>query len=98
MWLTVAVMVGAGVVAALQVGKAAIATPMLRADLGASLAQAGWLMAIVAVLGSLGGIPAGAMVAAFGDRRVLLGGLLAVVAGAGAGALAPARWRRRCRH
>ncbi len=89
MWSTVAVVVGAGVVAALQVGKAAIATPMLQAELGASLAQAGWLMAIVAVLGALGGIPAGALVAAFGDRRVLLGGLLAVVVGAGAGALAP---------
>ncbi|WP_254599958.1 MFS transporter [Cupriavidus gilardii] len=88
MWLTVAVVVGAGVVAALQIGKAAIATPMLQADLGASLAQAGWLMAIVAVLGSLGGIPAGALVPAFGDRRVLLGGLLTVVAGACAGALA----------
>ncbi|WP_244258725.1 MFS transporter [Cupriavidus gilardii] len=88
MWLAVAVVVGAGVVAALQIGKAAIATPMLQADLGASLAQAGWLMAIVAVLGSLGGIPAGALVPAFGDRRVLLGGLLTVVAGACAGALA----------
>lgn len=89
MWLTVAVVVGAGVVAALQVGKAAIAMPMLRAELDASLAQAGWLMAIVAVLGSLGGIPAGALVPAFGDRRILLGGLLAVVVGACAGALAP---------
>lgn len=88
MWLAVAVVVGAGVVAALQIGKAAIATPMLQADLGANLAQAGWLMAIVAVLGSLGGIPAGALVPAFGDRRVLLGGLLTVVAGACAGALA----------
>lgn len=89
MWLAVAVVVGAGVVAALQVGKAAIATPMLQAELGASLAQAGWLMAVVALLGSIGGIPAGALVPAFGDRRVLLSGLLAVVVGACAGALAP---------
>lgn len=58
-WHVVNIVVGSGVVAAIQVGKAAIVTPMLQKDLGLDLAAAGWLTGIIAVLGLLGGIPAG---------------------------------------
>lgn len=70
-WLVVA----AGVVAALHLGKAAIATPMLQADLHLSLGAIGWLTGLFAVLGLFGGAPAGALVTAVGDRRILLLGL-----------------------
>lgn len=89
-WLTVTVMVACGVVAALQVGKAAIAGPLLQADLGLNLDALGWLTGIFAVLGVLAGIPAGAMVTSAGSRRVLIAGLLALAAGSAMGAASPA--------
>ncbi|TWS97068.1 MFS transporter [Reyranella sp. CPCC 100927] len=89
-WGVVALVVAAGLVAALQVGKAAIATPMLQADLGLGLAAVGWLTSIFAVLGLVGGIPVGAAVASIGARRVLVAGLLATAAAAAVGAVATA--------
>ncbi|WP_211856724.1 MFS transporter [Plastoroseomonas hellenica] len=88
-WAPVAAVVGAGVVSALQVGKAAIATPLLQADLRLDLGAVGWVTAIFAILGVFGGIPAGAMARALGDRRVLVAGLAAVAIGSAAGALSP---------
>jgi len=85
----VAVVVACGVVAAMQVGKAAIAGPMLQADLRLNLDALGWLTGIFAVLGVVGGIPAGVIVGSLGSRRVLVGGLLATAAGAAAGAASP---------
>jgi len=89
-WAVVALVVAAGLVAALQVGKAAIATPMLQADLGLGLAAIGWLTSIFAVLGLVGGIPVGAAVASVGVRRVLIAGLLATAVAAAVGAMATA--------
>ena len=87
-WATVPVIVGAGIVASLQVGKAAIAAPLLQTDLHLDLASVGWLTAVFAILGALGGIPAGAVVASIGDRRILLLGLGTSALGAAGGALA----------
>ena len=87
-WHVVSIVVGSGAVAAIQVGKAAIATPMLQKDLGLDLAAAGWLTGIIAVLGLLGGIPAGSLVARAGDRRSLILGLGLLILGAIIGALA----------
>ncbi|MDF0583688.1 CynX/NimT family MFS transporter [Bradyrhizobium yuanmingense] len=87
-WHVVSIVVGSGVVAAIQMGKAAIATPMLQKDFGLDLAAAGWLTGILAVLGLLGGIPAGSLVARAGDRRSLLVGLWLLILGAVIGALA----------
>ncbi|WP_051444446.1 CynX/NimT family MFS transporter [Afipia sp. P52-10] len=84
-WVAVGTVVGAGVTAALQVGKAAIAAPLLQADLGLDLAAVGWITAIFAVLGVVGGVPAGAVTARLGDRRVLLAGLVAIALGAAVG-------------
>ncbi|MCQ4299468.1 MFS transporter [Pseudomonas songnenensis] len=80
------VILGCGVVASLHLGKAAIATPMLQTDLGVSLGQVGWLTGIFAVLGLLGGAPAGAVAAALGGQRTLLLGLgITAFAGAAGG-------------
>lgn len=86
-WLPVFVIVGAGIVAAMQVGKAAIAAPILRDSLGIDLTSIGWLMAIFAILGMVGGIPVGAFITAFGDRRILLLGLLTIAIAAALGAM-----------
>jgi len=88
-WSAVAVVVGCGIVSSLQIGKAMIAVPMLHADLGLDFGQLGWLTGVFALLGLVGGIPAGAVVAGTGDRRILLLGLVAIALGAAAGASAP---------
>src|SRR5882757_3142868 len=87
-WFTVMVVVGGGVVASIQVGKAAIAAPLIQSNLALDLASVGWLTAIFAILGVVGGIPAGAIVAAAGDRRILVLGLCATALGAMSGAMA----------
>jgi MFS family permease len=87
-WPAVAVVVASGVVAALQVGKGAIALPALRAEFGLGLEAAGWIMSVFALLGVVGGIPAGAAVARFGDRRLLALGLAALALGSVVGATA----------
>ena len=74
-WAAVLAIVGAGVVASLQVGKVIIAAPLLRRDLGLDLASIGTLTAVFSILGVLGGIAAGGVIARFGARRMLLCGL-----------------------
>jgi DHA1 family inner membrane transport protein len=81
-WRAVLIVVASGVVAALQVGKGIIALPALRADFSLGLEAAGWVISIFAVLGVVGGIPAGAVVNRFGDRFISLLGLLVLAAGA----------------
>lgn len=88
-WLTVAVVVGCGIVASLQIGKAVIAAPMLQAEFSLDLSAVGWMTSIFAVLGLVGGIPSGALVARVGDRQTLLFGLGAIILGAAVGALSP---------
>lgn len=87
-WPAVGLVVLAGVVAALQVGKVAIGLPTLQADLDFGLGEAGWVMALFALLGTVGGMPAGIAVSRFGDCRLLTGGLLALSMGSGVGAFA----------
>lgn len=87
-WLGVALVVAAGVVASLQVGKVAIAVPQLRADFGLDLSMVGWLMATFSLLGVAGAVPVGAWVARAGDKRLLVAGLLAIAIGSMVGAWA----------
>lgn len=84
----VAAVIAAGVVAALQVGKAAVAIPLLQAELGLTLGAVAWLAAIFPLVGVFGGVPAGSAVTAGGDRRILILGLGIIAAGSAAGAAA----------
>ncbi len=83
--LAVALVVGCGLSAAFHVGKAPAAAGMLQASLGLDLAGLGWLTGVFAVIGVVGGIPTGRLVASCGDRRVLLLGMAVCAAGAGVG-------------
>jgi MFS family permease len=88
-WLTVSLAIGAGVVGAFQVGKAAMALPSLRADLGIGLAAAGWVLAIFNLIGVAAGMAIGGLVGHWGDRRAVLAGLVLLAAASLAGAAAP---------
>ncbi|KHJ53611.1 MFS transporter [Aureimonas altamirensis] len=88
-WTAISVIVGSGIAAALQVGKGAIAAPMLQDDLGIDLTAIGWFAGIFALIGLFGGIPAGAFAARFGARRILMIGLLVTALGGALGAALP---------
>lgn len=88
-WAAVLAIVGAGVVASLQVGKVIIAAPLLRKDMGLDLASIGTLTAVFSLLGVVGGIAAGGVIARYGARRMLLLGLAATAVGTVMGATAP---------
>jgi MFS family permease len=88
-WLTVGLAIGAGVVGAFQVGKAAMALPALRADLGIGLAAAGWVLAIFNLIGVAAGMAIGGLVGRWGDRRAVLAGLGVLAAASLAGAAVP---------
>lgn len=88
-WLRVALLVGAGMAVAFQIGKAPPALPALQPDLGMSLFAASWVLSIFNVLGLLFGMVIGAVAATLGNRRAVIAGLwIAALASAG-GAFAP---------
>jgi len=74
-WSTVALLVGAGMVCAFQIGKAPAALGHLRADLGFGLVTAGWVISMFNVIGVGLGTLLGAATSRIGDRRMVLGGL-----------------------
>lgn len=88
-WPLVLLLVGAGVVAAFQIGKAPAALPALRSDLGLSLIEAGWVISMFNVIGIALGMLIGAFADQLGHRRMVLGGLAAVAASSLLGAAAP---------
>ena len=85
-WGMVVLVVAAGIAASLQIGKAAIAIPLLQVETGRDLAVLGWVSSIFAVLGLFGGVPVGALATRFGDRRILLFGLVMLAIGSALGA------------
>jgi MFS transporter, DHA1 family, inner membrane transport protein len=81
-------LIGSGIVAAAQIGKAVITVPMIRGDLALGLGLAGLIVAIFATMGAAMGIGAGVVVGRLGARRSLIGGMGAIAIGnvVGAGA------------
>src|SRR6185437_2953920 len=88
-WRVVGFAVAAGIIGAFQVGKAVMALPALRADLGLSLADAGWVLSVFNLTGVVAGVALGAVIGRLGDRRMLLAGLAVMAASSLAGAVAP---------
>lgn len=87
-WLVVWVAFGAGIVAATHVGKLPPALPEIRADLAAGLVLGGWIASMISCTGFALGIVAGTIADRIGQRRVLLLGLVSMMAGSLCGAFA----------
>ena len=85
-WGAVAALILAGAVVALQIGKAAIAVPVLQKDLSLSLVVASWVIGAYGVLGAMVGLPSGIIASLFSARRTLIAGLVAAGLGSLAGA------------
>ncbi len=87
-WTATAGVILAGVVAALHVGKAAIALPQMQGEFARSLESLSWVMAVFPLVGVVGGMAAGIFVQRCGDRGALCAGLLILAGASTAGALA----------
>ncbi len=78
-WGAVAGLMGAGVVAAAQIGGAAAALPVLHDEFGLSSATAAWYLSTVSALGAAGGVLLGWLGQTWGFGRQVRLGLLAIV-------------------
>ncbi len=87
-WGAVSALILAGVVVALQIGKASIAVPVLQKELQLTLVVASWVIGAYGVLGAVGGLPSGIVASLFSARRTLIAGLIAAGLGSLAGAMA----------
>jgi len=87
-WRAVWAIVAAGTLAGAHIGKVPPALPALRADLGLTLVETGYIATMVNLLGGLAGMFAGALSDRFGHRRMALAGLACMAAGGLLGASA----------
>jgi DHA1 family inner membrane transport protein len=87
-WTTILILVGAGLVSAIQVGKATVALATVQGDLHLDLSVASWLLSAFAIVGALTGGPIGLAVDRFGAKRLLVSGLIVQSLSSAAGALA----------
>lgn len=87
-WQQVTLILSAGIIGACQIGKVAIAVPLLREDLGLSLVVLAWIAGAYAILGLVGGLAAGFVVSYFSLRKVVIGGLCLIATGNLVGILA----------
>lgn len=87
-WGIVFLLICAGIIAAFQVGKAAIAIPALREDLDISLVFASWIVGALGALGAIIGVPAGLTFSRLPPRHMIVIGLTALGLGSLAGSVA----------
>ncbi|HLS57269.1 MAG TPA: MFS transporter [Zeimonas sp.] len=83
------VLVGAGMVAALNVGKLPPALPVLQQEFGLSLVQVSWMVSLFLAGSALLGLVGGSLADRFDPRRVMIGGLALSAATGALGAAAP---------
>jgi predicted MFS family arabinose efflux permease len=86
--LDAALLIGAGIVAACQVGKAFIAMPLIVADLHIGVDVGSMILAVVALTGAVGAMPVSIVLRRLGARRALILGLVAIGGGSAIGAAA----------
>ena len=87
-WGAVVALLAAGVIVALQIGKAVIAVPVVQKELAMSLTLAAWIIGTYGLLGALAGLPTGIAMSLVSGKRALLAGLLSCGIGSLAGAFA----------
>jgi len=88
-WSPVLLAIGAGILAAFQVGKVHIALPSIRHSFALSLVSASWLLSALSVVGLFVATPTGSYAGKIGTKKTLILGLLLVAAASAAGAFSP---------
>jgi len=74
-WITVFILIGAGVIAATQIGKGIISLPTLQGEFGLAYGRLSLVVSMFALLGATVGSLAGIAVQRFTPRRCLIAGL-----------------------
>ena len=87
-WPVMWVVFGAGIIAAMHLGKLPPALPEIRADLQGDLVIGGWIASMISLTGFALGLIAGTLADKLGQRRVLITGLLVLCVGTTLGAVA----------
>lgn len=87
-WSVVAVIFGAGLIAAGHIGMLPAALPAIRAEMKIDLVTAGWVLSIFSATAMAVGMVAGGFADRFGHRRIILCSFLLLALGAAAGASA----------
>jgi len=87
-WLAVGIIFAGGLAAGACMTKVPPALPAIRADLGLSLVQSGFVHTMMYVIGGCLGVFGGTLADRFGQKRVALAGLFFMAAGGAAGAFA----------
>jgi MFS family permease len=87
-WWRIGVLLLAGVVCAMQIGKVPPALALLRADLGVGLVASAWILSMFSAVGALSGSVAGAFADRFGARHVIVASLAVMAVAAGIGGCA----------
>lgn len=88
-WGAVWVIFAAGLAAGAHMGKVPPALPAMRADLGLSLVESGFIQTAMYAMGAAVGVFGGAVTDRFGQKRFSIVGLACMVLGGLLGALAP---------
>lgn len=88
-WGALFLLILSGIIAAFQVGKAAVALPALLSDLDLSLAVGAWVVGAYGAVGALIGLPAGLLMSLLPARRTLIFGLIVIGIGSIVGAFTP---------
>jgi MFS family permease len=87
--LDAALLIGAGIVAACQVGKAFIAMPLIIVDLKIGVDVGSMILAVVALIGAIGAMPVSMVLRRLGAGRARIFGLVAIGIGSAIAADAP---------
>jgi MFS family permease len=88
-WPAVWVIFAGGLAAGSYMTKVPPAIPAMRADLGLTLIESGWVQTMLYTIGALAGVFFGAIADRFGPKRIALAGLALMVVGGLLGAAAP---------
>lgn len=88
-WGIVSLVVAGGVLATMQIGKAPPALLLIRDDFGIGMVTAGWVASIITLTGALVGFATGIISDVVGPRRIVLIGLVCLIAGSIGGGLSP---------
>jgi MFS family permease len=88
-WLTVLLAISAGMLAAFQVGKVHIALSSVRQSFSLGLISASWILSALNIVGLFVAIPTGTLGDQFGNKRIVIAGLLFIAVASALGGLAP---------
>lgn len=88
-WLTVALAILAGALAAFQIGKVHIALPSIRQSFSLGLFSASWILSALNIVGLFSATPAGTLSSRMGNKRAVVFGLTCVAIASASGGFAP---------